>query len=455
MSELDKIKEIMPIVEAETSPTFCLAKWHHTTIYLQTGETHSCYHPAPHPIPLEELKDNPSALHNTKEKKEQRKQMLCGQKPSGCNYCWKIEAMGKDFVSDRHIKTTSIYTPSRVAEIKQKGADFNINPEYIEINFSNECNFKCGYCHPKFSSRYYNEIKEHGPYKMSTAHRQDIDWFELYDNEESNPYVKAWWDWWPEVSKTLNILRITGGEPLMHKSTWRLFDELEADPKPHIQIEVNSNMGVKTKLVEKLVERINTLKEKNCIKSFKLYTSIDTWGERAEYTRTGLDIELWEKNLDYYLTNTNFPVTFMITFNLFAVTSFSLLLAKILEWRIKYNNENATQWQRIRFDTPHLKEPTIFDMNILPKEKFMPYMQDHLDLIERFKDDNDNTKFSSLEYEKFRRVVDYMATTNYEPEKLEQARRDFSRWFTEYDRRRGTNLVSVFPELEQFYNEYK
>ncbi len=454
MSELDKIKEIMPIVEAETSPTFCLAKWHHTTIYLQTGETHSCYHPAPHPIPLEELKNNPSALHNTKEKKEQRKQMLCGQKPSGCNYCWKIEAMGKDFVSDRHIKTTSIYTPGRVAEIKQKGADLNVNPEYIEINFSNECNFKCGYCHPKFSTSYYNEIKKHGPYTMSTSHRQDIDYFELYE-EDNNPYIKAWWDWWPEVSKTLNILRITGGEPLMHRSTWRLFDELENDPKPHIQLEINSNMGVKNAMVKRLVERVNKLKADKCIRSFKLYTSIDTWGPKAEYTRRGLDINLWESNLDYYLTNTNFPVTFMITFNLFVVTSFSLLLEKILEWRKKYNTDNATQWQRIRFDTPHLKEPAIFDMNILPKDKFLPYMKQHLQFIGANVDDADRYKFSRLEYEKFRRVVDYMSNTNYEPEQLEQARRNFSRWFTEYDKRSGSNIVETFPELEEFYNEYR
>ena len=30
----------------------------------------------------------------------------------------------------------------------------------------------------------------------------------------------------------------------MHRSTWRLFDELENDSK-HIQLEINSNMGVK------------------------------------------------------------------------------------------------------------------------------------------------------------------------------------------------------------------
>ena len=277
------------------SASFCAAKWYNATIWLGSGMTTSCHHPLPHAVDPEALKNNPSALHNTRQKKNERNEMLIGGEPKGCQYCWNIECMGKDYISDRHIKTTSIYTPKRIEEIKNNPWDYNINPEYIEVNFSNECNFKCGYCHPKFSSRYYNEIKKEGPYTDVSAHRNDIDWFELYE-EETNPYVEAWWKWWPEVSKTLNILRITGGEPLMHKSTWRLFDELEANPKPHIQIEVNSNMGVKESLVHKLVERVKELKAKNCIRSFKLYTSIDTWGPKAEYTRRGLDIELWEKN---------------------------------------------------------------------------------------------------------------------------------------------------------------
>jgi organic radical activating enzyme len=450
--ELENIKNIIPTTNAEISPTFCMAKWHHTTIYLQTGETHSCYHPAPHKIPLEEIIDNPSALHNTKQKKAERKEMMCGNKPGGCNYCWNIEAMGEEYVSDRHIKTASIYTPERLEEIKQGGAEYNVNPEYIEISFANECNFKCGYCHPKASSRYWQEIKKHGPYDMSTDHRQDIDWFKVFHREDENPYVKAWWAWWPEVSKTLNILRITGGEPLMHKSTWELFERLDKDPKPHMQLEINSNLGVKPALVKKMTDTLKRLKDEDKIRSFKLYTSIDTWTDRAEYTRTGLDIDLWEQNLDYFLRNTGWPVTFMITFNLFSVTSFDTLLEKILEWREKYNDDsNSTQWQRIRFDTPHLKEPTIYDMNILPKAEFMPFMNTHLDFFKQNLDDSDRTKFTSLEYEKFKRVVDYMESTYYDNVALKTARINFYNWFNEHDRRRGTNLVHTFPELQNFY----
>ena len=63
------------------SPSFCAAKWLNATIHLGHGYTHSCHLPVPHPIPLEELKDNPSAIHNTTHKKEQRAKMLTGERP--------------------------------------------------------------------------------------------------------------------------------------------------------------------------------------------------------------------------------------------------------------------------------------------------------------------------------------------------------------------------------------
>ena len=66
-----------------------------------------------------------------------------------------------------------------------------------------------------------------------------------------------------------------------------------------------------------------------------------------------------------------------------------------------------------------------------------------------------HTKFSTLEVEKFRRVVEYMRTTKIDPAQKDIARRDFHRWFTEHDKRRDCNLVETFPELEKFYNDYK
>ena len=452
MTSKQRIIEIKEITD-KVSPTFCLAKWHHTTIYLQTGETHSCYHPAPHKIPLEEIKTNPSAIHNTIEKKQQRAEMLAGEKPKGCQYCWNIEALGDDYISDRHDRNASIHRPDRVQEIIDQGPEFNVAPEYVEISFGNECNFKCGYCHPKASSSYYKEIKEHGAYPVNN-HRFTVDGLFIYE-EEMNPYVAAWWRWWPTLRKSLNILRITGGEPLLQKNTFLLLDNLDRYPLPNLELNINSNLGVKPLLVNRLAEKVEKLRVEGKIKNFKLFTSIDTWGERAEYIRTGLDLEVWENNFHSYLTKTGNPITFMITFNILAVTSFKSLLEKILEWRKQYGWYSNINEHRIRFDTPYLKEPLQYDMNILPKSEFLPYMQEALEFMSANVDNTMSDKFTDLEYEKFRRVVTYMETTVYSDEKINEGRADFHRWFTEYDRRRGTNFVNTFPELEIFYNSCK
>ena len=451
MSEQDRIKTIKLKVENEVGPTFCLAKWHHVTMYLQTGETHSCYHPPPHKIPLIDVLENPSALHNTDHKKQERKEMLEGKKPSGCQYCWNIEAMGPDYISDRHIRNASIFTEERFQQTAFGSWDQNVNPEYIEINFGNECNFKCGYCHPKYSSRFFNEIKENGPVTTVKNHRCDIDWMKLYSREEDNPYVNAFWKWWPSLRKTLSIMRVTGGEPLMHVSTWRLLEKINKDPMPWLELNVNSNLGVKNSLVDRLATEVEELKTSNKIRNFKLFTSMDTWGSRAEYIRTGLDLSVWEENFHTYLTKTTSPITFMITFNILSVTTFRSLLEKMLEWRKQYGWYEDKKEHRVRFDTPYLRDPIQYDMNILPKQEFMPYMRDHLKFMEDNVDDNASNKFTSVEYEKFKRVVDYMDSTNYTREKLIEGRKDFYNWFGALDSRRDTNFLNTFPEMEAFY----
>lgn len=451
--QTERSLKLRDLMDEEVSDTFCLAKWHHTSIYLQTGMTHSCYHPSPHHIPLEGLEFNPSQLHNTPQKKLERKEMLEGKKPSGCQYCWNVECLGRDYISDRVIRSASLYTKERVEEIKTKPWDFDVNPDYIEISFSNECNFKCGYCHPNSSSSFANEIKKHGPYPTEN-HGLNIDSITLIDEHE-NPYVKAWWEWWPEVSKTLNILRITGGEPLMHQSTWRLFDELKENPKPHLELNINTNLGVSNRRIQNFSQAVNDLKTNNSVKQFAIYTSIDTWNPRAEYIRTGLDLELWEQNLDTFATTVKSPVNLMITFNALTVTTFKDLLVKILEWRKKYDGviipPKEGSGRTIRFDTPYLKEPLHYDMNILPKAEFMPYMTEALAFIFENVDDDDPTMFQTMEYEKFRRVHDYMANTVYDEDRWLVGCKDFYKWFNEYDKRRKTDFLSTFPEYRNFY----
>jgi hypothetical protein len=59
---------------------------------------------------------------------------------------------------------------------------------------------------------------------------------------------------------------------------------------------------------------------------------------------------------------------------------------------------------------------------------------------------------SDLEYEKFLRVTDYMKAKTIPEEKIRAGRRDFYSFFTENDKRLGTNLLTTFPEYTEFYN---
>ena len=74
MDDLEFRKQVLD----PKSSSFCAAKWYNATIWLGSGQTTSCHHPPAHSININEIGHNPSALHNTMEKKADRTQMKLG-----------------------------------------------------------------------------------------------------------------------------------------------------------------------------------------------------------------------------------------------------------------------------------------------------------------------------------------------------------------------------------------
>jgi len=160
----------------------CLAKWSQVTLQLHTGMNHSCHHPTLHPISKKEILRDPSALHNTRYKKLKRKEMLEGKRPSECEYCWNVED-NSDRYSDRVFKSSEPWSWEIKDEIIGSNWRENINPKYVEVAFSNACNFKCAYCGPQFSSKWVEEINEFGAYK-------EVDNFNSFDSQ-ATPYLNS------------------------------------------------------------------------------------------------------------------------------------------------------------------------------------------------------------------------------------------------------------------------
>lgn len=241
----------------------CYAKWTQVSMHLTNGMTHSCYHPPTHKIPLEELDKNITALHNTQEKKEQRRQMLKGERPEGCSYCWSIEDTGAR--SDRVYRSGEYWAQESKEDIMDAGASGNINPRYVEVNFNQACNFKCSYCSPHLSTAWQEEIEEFGEYPTTAPHNNinslgNKGLMPLKVSQDDNPYVTAFWKWWPEMYKTLRVFRMTGGEPLMDKNTFQVLDYVYENPNKDLELSITTNMcPINNALFEKFLSSVKKL----------------------------------------------------------------------------------------------------------------------------------------------------------------------------------------------------
>ena len=149
-------------------PSLCLAKWKQVSLHLTTGHTNSCYHPPLHRIELSDIHRDPSGIHNTAHKKEQRKIMLRNERPSECQYCWNMEDQGK--LSDRHYRSGEPWAAVDFEKIAKSSGDEDAIPSYVEVNFNHACNLSCSYCSPQFSSSWAAEIERSGAYPTSRPH---------------------------------------------------------------------------------------------------------------------------------------------------------------------------------------------------------------------------------------------------------------------------------------------
>ena len=440
-------------MQKKLGDSLCLAKWQQTSLHLTTGHTNSCYHPPLHRIDANELQDNPSALHNTIHKKNQRARMLNGEKPEECSYCWRVEATGN--LSDRHYRSGEPWAAEKFSEILvQDPLTWNPNPSYVEVNFNSACNLSCSYCSPQFSSSWMKEINDFGAYPTSNSHNSPA-YFrgdrKPIPNREDNPYVDAFWRWWPELYPNLKHFRMTGGEPLMDRNTYRVFDYVLENPKKDLHLNVTSNFSQDEYVFDKYLTYVKHMCGNHVLEHFMQFVSIDGYGERAEYARHGLDFKIMQSNVEKFLTDIpgRNSITFIITMNVLNITSLRELMEWILELRAKYN----TTYQRVWFDTPILREPAWQCIDILPEsyawflQNVVDWMQPQIETIDtRF------NGFKDYEVTKLQRVVDWMHEHHREDT---NTMADFYRFFDEHDRRRKTNFLETFPEMNDWYNNCK
>lgn len=459
MSYDDDLKKVNTDIN-NVSPSFCIAKWKQVTMHLQNGNTHSCHHPNPHYVPVEEIKRNYKALHNSEFKKQQRKLMLEGKRPSECDYCWRVEDTPGNHYSDRTYKSADAsWAMPYLNDITSKPWYDDTDPSYVEVSFGNVCNFKCSYCAPHISSKWMEEIEKYGPYP-TTHNYNNLGWIKSENkmpipNNEENPYVEAFWNWFPDMYKNLKYFRITGGEPLLNKNTFKVLDYIIEHPNPDLEIAINTNMNPPTELFNRFLEKVKIIVNEKKLKNFKLFTSAEAHGKQSEYIRFGMDYNLWLENMHKtYREVPGIQFTIMSTYNILSLTSYIPFLKDILDFKKEYGTPEHSP---LLLDIPYLRHPehqSVFIMNkeLLPLiEEQVTFMCENLE--HKGWHGTANRGFYDTEAEKLKRIYTMAKDSIDHPnEWLDTNRRDFAIFVDEHDVRRGTDFIETFPELESFYN---
>ena len=450
---------------------FCLAKWTQVTMHLHDGTTHSCHHPAPHKISLREIQKDHTALHNSSQKKRARKEMLENKRPKECGYCWKVEDNSNSY-SDRIFKSEESWSKPFFEQIKDSQWRDNFLPKYVEVSFSNTCNFKCGYCGPSYSSKWVEEMRKHGEFStgdgfnsLKTLESQDTI---PYKKSEHNPYIEAFWKWWPELYKSMDTFRITGGEPLLSKDTFKVLDEIiETDnPNKNLKLSINSNLCVEDKLIDKFIEKAKLIIKEKRVKEFILYTSVDAFGDQAEYIRFGLNFNQLFDNIDKILTEIpELTIVVMSTFNIFSPFSYEKLLRKIYDFKVKHFNTKRYWNSPLIIDTSYLRYPDFLSFRLLKGyldisyfeklEKYMKFFSSYRSLNSYQLQEPTDSGFTLKEIEKITRIKDMFLEDAKSDVDFSLGKKKFKHYIKDYKQRRGLDCEETYPEMSEFINNIK
>jgi MoaA/NifB/PqqE/SkfB family radical SAM enzyme len=345
-----------------------------------------------------------SEIINCDNYKTIRLDMLTGKVPTACEGCHQVEQAGGR--SKRQLETNRNLDH---AALTADDGSIKSDLRHIELRLGNFCNLKCRSCNADSSTSWiqdYYKLKDtvklaSGYHWIKSNPEFSFDWV---DNE-------SFYDQLTELAPNLEQIHISGGEPFLVPTHFKLLEKLVREGKTDIAIHYHTNLNYKW---DKIIPALDLLTQ---FKEVHINFSIDDVGERNTYIRSLSDWDLTISNLKLFLTHYNF---------IFAVTQtvsvYNFMYVEELTQYLKENNIHI----KVRLN--HVQSPDYLDANVLPKQ----VRQD---------------KINSLQGIVIPRIWEDLYGHYYNPEANGQW--DYFKYFTEkIDNVRNENLNTIFSKLE-------
>ena len=337
--------------------------------------------------------DSVENMVNSDTIKKIRREMLDEKFPKNCVECYRKEE-GMNNINFNQISNRLYHVGklgSSPMKLYQDENQFEL--QQLDVRWRNTCNGACVYCGPTLSSRWAIEL---GQEKRMTknAMQDSIDY--VYKN-----------------LKTVKMLYLCGGEPMMMKENVKLLNIVK-DVNPNLDIRVNTNLSNLDNDVFRILERLPNI---------HWILSAEATNEKFEYIRFPLKWNTFLENLSV-VQNLNHKISLNMSWNIlnaFGIFDFIDFM------KSRGLHENC-------FILNSVNDPSYFDVSNLPKE-----------MISHIKDEA--TARHGRLTDPFMLKYSYEAIIKHCEKPLMNQQKLLKKELQILDDRRGIDSRKVFPEL--------
>ena len=341
--------------------------------------------------------------------KEMRKNMLAGKRCSQCSACYRDEDAGNSSFRKHSNEQFEKYIDDAIKNTNADGTLDSFQLRYLDIRWSNICNFKCRSCGPLYSSSWATEHKQKNVYTFAGGINNN----DLY--EQFLPHFD-----------TIEEFYFAGGEPLLTDKHYDILEYLIEHNRTDVKLRYNTNMSVLK------------YKSKNVLELWKKFSnvyigaSLDSWGPRAEYIRHGTEWKTIENNLKKIKDEA--PHIHLQTNTVVSILNIKTL-TQFIDYMLTNNLVDVKNYN------PHfynIMNPDFLSLSLLTDEE----RKEVIDTIQEYS----IIHKGNIEYS-LKAVINGLKTIKHDPS-LKQL---FKKEISYYDILRNENGANTFPELGELF----
>lgn len=267
------------------SKVFCILPWIHFHALPNKKVLPCCMANSDLPVSNTEH-ESVIKMMNTDEYKQLRLNMLNDVPSDVCKRCYDVELLGTWSLRLSQNRVRGLRNVDLVRDTNEDGSVDDFRLKYMDIRWSNICNFKCRSCGPEFSSLHAKEYIEKKHDKIQLKKYFNMDDIVVSCNEDNQFFDKL-----KPYLNDVDEVYFAGGESLITPEHYQLLDFWLENDRDDIELSYTTNFSV-FKYKDKSV-----LDYWQKFRKVKIYASLDADGRVGELLRSGTKWKDIENNV--------------------------------------------------------------------------------------------------------------------------------------------------------------